>query len=603
MLSLNVYHVVTLDQGWTLSPIYFLSYALIESLLEVLVFVFIGNVIKTYLPKACYYGFISICFLFFILHYVDFILTRFMDISVYYGFYWVFDESLDNFIELLHLTGISIQTWLFMLLGVVVIIPLTAIILYSLTGKLVRRPLKVTHKGLVRTLFCIPIGLIAIDLTVTPQMDPYDYHYYQRILPWKSTLLAQDEVTLHMENPLRKLKNEKELLKEVHAIPVVAEKTPNIYLFIVESLRDDFITAETAKHIDSFRKENIRFGKTYSNSNCTQKSWYSIFSGKYPFHWTEAREETQAGSIPLQILKKMGYQIHVYSAAPLNYYGMAPVMFGKGHYLADSYHVYPHYSPVEAWESDTKAIDRFLVDSGKKWAREGNVFIFFIDSTHFNYSWPKGYPTPFMPYSDEKTHLRVSNSIETIELTKNRYRNSIHFMDSLFGKVMATLKKENLYDDAVVLFMADHGEEFFEEGQLFHASHLSSMQTEPPIYLKLGNNKRARQLDVKSMRISQVDVFPSVIDYLLGSQPFDIFDGESIYKEYRNPYIISARFNGPRAPQEFFIHNGEKKVTFRFQGKSDLEIRTVKGKKGEVFEISKEEVHSEFSSILDSLFH
>ena len=602
MLSLNIYHVLTLDQSWTLSPIYFLSYALIESLLEVLFLVFIGNVIKTYLPRIFYYGFVSVCFLFLILHYIDFMLIRFMDISVYYGLNWVFNESLENFIEILHLTGISIHTWIVLLLAALFMIPVLAMTLYFLTEKLNRRPLRWTHKGLAKTLFCIPVGLVALDLTVTPQMTKDEYHYYQRILPWKSTLVAREEVTIHMGSPFRTLRSEKELLREVHQVPITIEKKPNIYLFVVESLREDFMTSEVAPHIACFREENLQFGKTFSNANCSQESWYSIFSSTYPFHWAEAREKTQSGSIPLQLLKKLGYQIHVYSAAQLKYYGMAPVIFGKGEYLADSYNVYPHYSPVQAWESDKQAIDTFLVDSRKKWAREGNVFIFFMDSTHFNYSWPEDYPAPFTPYSQEKTHLRISNSIDTIELTKNRYRNSIHYMDSLFGTVIDKLKKEGEYEESVILFTGDHGEEFYEEGQLFHASHLSPMQTEPPIYMKLGSNKRTSELYLKGLQVSQVDLFPTVLDYLLGNQPFELFDGESIFKKERKPYAISARFNGPRAPEEFFIHDGEHKHIFRFQSSSALEIRSVKDLTGSFLTPSKDEIQERLTPIFNKLY-
>ena len=337
MFGLNVYHVVSLDQIWTLSPIYFLVYALTESFLEVLVLVFIGNVVKTYLPRACYFGFVSLCFFFFTLHYVDFMLTRFMDISIFYGLHWIFSESLDNFIEILHITGISIQAWAFLLAGAVIIIPMLAMTLYGLTGRLAKQPLKITHKGLAKTLFCLPIGLMALDLTVTSHLDRNDYHYYQRILPWKSTLIAHDELTIHMEKPLKPLMDEKEVLKAVHSVSVSAAYRPNIYLFVVESLREDFMTEENAKNISAFKKENISFGKTYSNANCTQDSWYSIFSSNYPFHWAEAKKKNQSGSVPLQVLKKLGYQIHVYSAAQLNYYGMAPALFGRKHYLADSY--------------------------------------------------------------------------------------------------------------------------------------------------------------------------------------------------------------------------------------------------------------------------
>lgn len=581
MFAMNIYHVVSLEKAWTLSPIYFLSYALMESLLEVLILVFIGNIIKNYLPKFFYFAYISLCFLFFTLHYVDFILIRYMDISVYYGLQWVFDESLDNFIELLHLTGISISSWIFILAGTLLFIPIISRILYHFTGKLAeKRSIKVTQKGLFKVLCCLPMGLIALDMTVTPQVERQEYHFYQRMLPWKSTLLSQKKVVLKMGSKLKGLPDEGSLLKKVHAVPLAVEKKPNIYLFIIESLRQDFLTEKTAENLTQFRNENVTFKKAYSSANATQISWYSIFHSKYPLHWTEAKKKWQSGSVPLQILKKMGYKVHVYSAAQLKYYGLSDVMFGRDHYLADSYHVYPHYYPTQAWESDQRAVETFIGDLEKNKSREGNVFVFFLEGTHFNYSWPEDYPTHFEPISEEKTHLRVSNSLKNIELIKNRYRNSIHFMDHLFGNVMNTLREKGLYDEGVVIFTGDHGEEFFEEGQLFHASHLSSMQTEPPIYMKLGNNQRARECEVDELVISHVDIFPTVLDYLMGRQAFSTaFDGESVFKRKRKDFVVTGRFNGPRRPEEFFITNGEEKCIFRMHGKKALELRGFKGAK------------------------
>ncbi len=603
MFAINIYHVSSLEKGWALSPVYFLTYALIESLLEVLVLVFIGNVIKTYLHKSLYYVFVSVCFLFLTLHYIDFVLVRFMDISVYYGLHWVFDESFENFLELLHLTGISISTWIFIFVGILFLIPLSAIILYGVAEKLSgRKPLKVTHKGLMKALFCLPIVLIALDMTVTPKVQRQDYHFYQKVLPWKSTLLSQDAVLIKMGRPLKKLPREVETLKKVHSVPLAVEKRPNIYLFIVESLRQDFLTEKGAGNIVEFREENIQFKKTFSSANATHPSWYSIFHSNFPLHWAEAKKKWKSGSVPLQIFKKMGYKIHVYSAAQLKYYGLSNVMFGKGNYLADSYNVFPHYFPTQAWESDEKAVSTFIGDLDKKGSKEGNVFIFFLESTHFNYSWPEKYPVNFRPISEEKTNLRISNSLKNIELIKNRYRNSIHFMDSLFGKVLGRLKEKNLYDESVILFTGDHGEEFFEEGQLFHLSHLSSMQTEPPIYLKLGDNERARKNNVDEIVTSHVDLFPTVLDYLIGFQPFTVFDGESIFKENRSGFVITGRFNGPRRPEEFFIHNGKDKCTFRFFGKGKLEVRSLKSSDGEVEDMDVSAIKRQFHPALNKLF-
>ncbi|NGX51464.1 MAG: Inner membrane protein YejM, partial [Chlamydiae bacterium] len=575
LFFINFYNFISLDHEWTLTPIYFLTYALGQSLLEVVALIFVANVIRRFLHKSLYYLFISFCFTCFLLHYVDFILVRFMDISIFYGLSWIFDESLENFIELLHLTGMTIGTWVFILCATLFLIPLLALILYSVTSKISpKRPLKISQGSMIKTLCFIPIGLLVLELAILPLVTREDQYHYERLLPWKSTIVSQRGVLIEVDAHLRALPSERSSLKMVHSSPLVAEKRPNILLFVVESLREDFLTQWTAKNITAFKQENIHFKKTFSNANATHYSWYSIFHANYPLYWAQEKRSWKSGSLPLQALKKMGYKLHVYSAAQLKYYGLSKVMFGKDHDLADSFHVFPHYSPKEAWQSDRQAIETFLGDLDQKWSKAGNIFIFFLDSTHFNYSWPSDYPINFRPISDEKTHLRVSNSLKNIELIKNRYRNAIHYMDSLFGRVIQKLKSKKLYDDAVIIFTGDHGEEFFEEGQLFHASHLSLMQTQPPIYYKLGDNSRAKDIDIKKTLTSHIDIFPTILDYLVGEQPFfKLFHGESIFKDKRFPYVVTGRFNGPRSPEEFFIHDGLRKFTLRFFSRSQLEVR------------------------------
>lgn len=527
-----------------------------------------------------------------------------MDISVYYGMHWVLDESIENFIELLHLTGVSLGTWIIFFICSIVVIPLFALTLYTLTRKLAKkRPLKITYKGVGKAFSFLPLGLLIMDLTVRPQIEKHQYDRYERTLPWKSTLLPHDKVTIHFEKPFKKLPHESELLKKIHSLPINISKKPNIYLFIVESLREDFLTEKTAKNIQNFKQDNIFFKKTFSSANATQISWYSIFHANDPLHWAESKNTWSSGSLPLQLLKKMGYKIHVHSAAQLKYYGLEKVIFGKGHYLADTYHVYPHYYPIQASASDIQAVDTFMQGLDQKGAKEGNVHLFFLESTHFNYNWPESYPVYFRPISEEKTHLRVSNSLKNIKRIQNRYRNSIHFIDSLFGNVLTALKQHGMYDESIIILTGDHGEEFFEEGQLFHASHLSSMQIEPPIYMKLGDNQRAYEKNVKNLITSHIDIFPTILDYLLGKELLGVFDGESIFQEKRRGYIISGRFNGSRAPQEILISNGSIRGVFRLSGQKALEVKKIQGEQGEAIENELSMVQKAFGPAVRAIFN
>ncbi|CCB88887.1 sulfatase-like hydrolase/transferase [Simkania negevensis] len=593
LFGLNFYHVFGFEKELSFSPFFFLAYAIGQSLLEVLVLAFVANLIRKYLHRSLYYLFISLCFICIFMHYIDFLLVRFMDFSLFFGIDIVLDETLDNFIELLHLTGISINSWIFAGISVVVFLPMVAIILHYLTSKLARtKPIGISHGQVLKALFCIPLGLVALDLTFSPLVDKEEFRFYQRVLPWKSTLITPKEQLLELTRSLRVHLSEKEALKELHSVPIALKKKPNIYLFIAESLREDFLTSETAPNVVQFREENIRLGQTLSNANCTQLSWYSIFHSQYPLGWAGKKNTWKSGSIPLQTLKKLGYKIRLYSAAQLKYYGAGELILGKKNHLADTYHLYTHYAPVTAAETDEQVIQQLEKDLQEKWAKEGNVFLIFLDSTHFNYSWPKDWPLKFTPISKEKTDLRVSNSLRDIELIKNRYRNSIHFVDSLFGRLITSLKQKKLYDDSLIVFTGDHGEEFFEEGQLFHASHLSHMQTNAPIYYKLGDNRSFEGLETDKILSSHVDIFPTILDTLIGEKPFfKLFDGESLFKKDRFPFVVTGRHNGGRNPAEFFIHDGEKKVIAKFtpskkihQSKA-LEIITLKDLSGKTLDI------------------
>lgn len=562
LFGLNVYHVFAIEKDLSFSPFFFLAYAIGQSLLEVLTLAFTASLIRKYLHESLYYFFINLCFICIFMHYVDFVLTRFMDMSIFFHIDIILDETLDNFIEVLHLTGVSLNTWILLGVAAVIFLPLAAMMLHYLTSKLERqKPLGISHGHMLKTLFCVPLALIVLDLTFSTLVDKEEFRFYKRVLPWKSTFLVPKGDRIQLGGPLKPHYSESEALKKLHSVPLKLEKKPNIYLFITESLREDFVTNETAPHIVKFREDSIKLGQTFSNANCTQLSWYSIFHSNYPLYFASKKKTWTSGSLPLQALKKLGYDIHVYSAAQLKYYGVGEFVFGKKNYLADSYNLYTHYAPTTAAEVDQQTVDKLLRDHHESWTDEGNVFIIFLDSTHFNYSWPKDMPLKFTPISDETTDLRVSNSLRDIELIKNRYRNSIHFVDSLFGKLIDRLKEKQTYDDSLIVFTGDHGEEFFEEGQLFHASHLSRMQICPPIYYKLGDNKKAEQCDTTKILSSHIDIFPTILDTLIGEKPFfDLFDGESIFKESRFPYVVTGRHNGGRSPDEFCIHDGEKKV-------------------------------------------
>jgi hypothetical protein len=271
------------------------------------------------------------------------------------------------------------------------------------------------------------------------------------------------------------------------------------------------------------------------------------------------RDGWKKGSIPLQLIKKIGYKIRVYSSADLKLFDMDELIFGQKRALADHMEEYSLQRLIQPCERDLLALQSIERDLKLPDAREGNLFLIFLDSTHSEYSFPADFPLKFEPILSRIDYFTITQ--KDIEPIKNRYRNSIAFVDSLMGRFFDTLKKENLYEDAIIAITGDHGEEFFEEGALFHGTHLNHFQTSVPLFFKFQNNPWTP----RTQTATHMDLFPSILHYLTKTSDFSaLIDGQSIFAENRWPYRIAVLQNGPDTPCEFTLSKETSKITARF---------------------------------------
>lgn len=581
--SSTIANILTIESINTDYRNFFIFHSIIQSLIEVCSLIIIGYVLEKYLPQKIFYVFVGLTFLFFLTHIVDFILIRIMDLSFWEALSIVLDENFTNFLEMLVLTGVPLPVWgvIFLLAG---LIPLVGIIIYRFSKKLSdTRPLSIKNEFLVQGSFCLIISLFLWDASLSPAMRSDIYQTYQKALPWKTTFLSVNKKIIELNNNLKIPHLDKNMISIVEQNRKLPKK-PNIYILVFESLRKDFITGSITPNLYNFKKENISFDQSLSNANNTHCSWFSIFYSKYPFYWTEIKNNKwEEGSIPLNILKRAGYKINLLTSSGLHYYQMDELLFGKNKKLLDSIYINDDRKTIEACKSDMIAIDKVINHPG----REGNIFLIFLESTHFNYSWPDDFIMKFYPVTDRISSCLTFTTNQQINAIKNRYKNALNYLDTLFGKFVKNLKKKNLFDDAIIVVTGDHGEEFFEKGHLFHASHLSHVQTSIPIYYKLGKNLRPIPED--NLKItSHVDIFPTILDYLYGPWQYKYpFDGQSLFEENKFHYVLSTRYNGSRTPFEFFIHDGTTKVVLKFNKKNifdskELQVVSIRDAKDEI---------------------
>jgi hypothetical protein len=586
------------------SRLFFWFYAVGQSALEVIAFTFIGWLIHRCLGKVAFWFFIGTTFLVFFLHAFDFLMDLVLDLSIWETMVaFVIDESLSNFFYLLDASGVPLWVWGIFFVAIA-LLPVAGVFIYKGTDWLSKKRggLEVRPETFLQLFICIPAALFFWDYSASCIIRPDAYTEFTKSLPWKHTFLQPSAVRLALPGGLKKPLAEHELAEAIQAFDGTATHKPNIFLFVVESLRSDIITPDVAPHLSQFRDENISGKVPLSNANGTHLSWFSIFHSQFSYAWSRVKNESRKmGSPALALFKKLGYQIRLYSAAELNYYGMETVLFGENAKLLDSYQTFHHGDKKQPFESDAEAVQAMEKDlATNPNLKEGQLFIIFLDSSHFGYSWPEKTLSKFAPFAKEFAYFKAIGSRSSIEQVKNRYRNAVHYIDSLFGSFLTKAPT-----DALIAFTGDHGEEFLDHGHLFHGSHLTHEQTSVPLYMKVGSQKREVPL------LSQMDILPTLLDHLTGRSA-SFLEGESALRDKQWPFVAISRFNASRAPHEVCLHNGKNKLIARFSDchhifeARELQILSVRGADDIPISTAAKDlepwVQREFGPALDRLF-
>ncbi len=559
VLSMMAAHFYIWEASLFGLPLFFFIQGFGQVLLEAGVFFLVGLSLRRWAPRWLLYPFIGLSFLVLLLHFVDFTIVRLMDASISYMFTYLFGSGVMNLATAFQAMNLSTPFFLLVLVCILAL-PFIGIGLYRLTQPLSSKlTLHVPLSHVVATLSATCAVLLGLDLVFHPAIPPLVYSKFRKTLPLGTTFIQPQRHCLQVDGSLARARDEAKTEKALRDVRLSVKNKPNIYLFIIETFRADFITEEIAPNLTQFAQENIRCPQSFANANGTHPSWFSIFHSDFPYHWTAMQNSWERGSVPLRLLKQLGYKTHVYSSADLRLFDMDRLLFGNHRELIDVMHDFPNERAWEPCDRDALCLTQFFSDFKQEQNRHGNLFVFFLDSTHSEYSVPKDYPLKFTPVVETIDYLTLTP--KGMEPVKNRYRNAVHYVDSLLGRFFQHLKEQGMYNGAIMAITGDHGEEFFEDGALFHGTHLNRYQTAVPLYYKFQSNEWTPSADVTT----HLDIFPSVLHYLTGDCNFSsLFDGESIFDANRWPFRIAVLQNGPETPKEFTIQGDRLSLHLRF---------------------------------------
>ena len=111
-----------------------------------------------------------------------------------------------------------------------------------------------------------------------------------------------------------------------------------------------------------------------------------------------------------------------------------------------------------------------------------------------------------------------------VESGVERYDTAIRHATDQLGHFLAELRAKGLFDDALIVVTADHGDEFFEHGGFSHGYSLHEEVVRVPLLVKLPGQVSGRRV---AARVTLMDVLPTLAQAVGAAPPQDL-DGRSL---------------------------------------------------------------------------
>jgi arylsulfatase A-like enzyme len=281
--------------------------------------------------------------------------------------------------------------------------------------------------------------------------------------------------------------------------------------------------------IDSLAKDGVVFDRVYTNSSWTRPSIATILTSLHASsHSVMYKTDLLPDTVETvaEVMKAGGYR----TAGFVTNINVAPAFhfdqgFDSYRYLApafffgatDSGSKLSLYSGmrlirerfisrkkyVENYYQDAQTLDRNALPWFDKHASEPFFTLIHYMDPHDPYF--------RLPYNgDAVARVDTPNPDPSrAEELRRLYSSNIEYMDEFMAKMIGQLKALHVYDETVIVFTADHGEEFQEHGGWWHGTTLYDEELHVPLIVKLSKNARA---GTRSNALAgSIDVMPTLL--------------------------------------------------------------------------------------------
>lgn len=314
---------------------------------------------------------------------------------------------------------------------------------------------------------------------------------------------------------------------------------PTVILLTADTLRADATGSATGNSltpaVDRLAEDSVVYTGATAPASWTLPSLASLMSGLAP---EVHHANTWANPLPLNVTT-LGERLHGA--------GYHTAVIGRSPFLTPEYgltqgftkhQTFPVTRPTRtfgttleerlSWPSD--ATTDKLAELAVEWLQthQGQpVFLWLhLYDPHQPYAPPSDFHPAMSPPPGMDLQFNKMDNLRRGHLTLNPgqrswlrelYNGEVRLIDRAVGRVVDSLRRLGRYDDALVVFASDHGEEFWEHGGVEHGHSLYQELINVPLLIKPPTNRPAPR--TVSSTVSLTSVLPTVLE--LCGVPFD----------------------------------------------------------------------------------
>lgn len=316
-------------------------------------------------------------------------------------------------------------------------------------------------------------------------------------------------------------------IDQVSPLPAVPDaRRPPVFLFVVDSLRHDYLGAYNPKvrftpNLDAFATDSVVFTNAFTRYGGTGLSVPAIWAGSALPH-----KQYVTPFAPMNGLEKL-LDVNAYR----RYISLDSIMVRL---------LQP--SPLlDELDKGVTVMDYELCNTLSE--LEGRLA-----------AAPAG--TPLFAYSlPQDVHMsrlsRWTTPSGDFAGFFAPYAGRIQAMDACFGRFIATLRRLNLYDRSLIILTSDHGEMLGEDGQFGHSYHMFPAVVRVPLIVHLpAAAAAARRVDPEAVALS-TDITPTIyaaLGYALAPQgrllgrPLIGEDDGALARRRRGRHVLAASY-------------------------------------------------------------